>query len=179
MLLLLPLFTFAQEYSDVIEVPGKTADQLYTGANEWFALTFKSANDVIQLNDPVERKIIGKGMKQANYYINKYPTYYDVYFTLLVQFKDNRFKYSIQSTELKAAGKTSYTYELLKSVTTVEGQTAYLKSIGAVPWVIGNKQIQAAADGNKSAVDEIEKQLHGIIDDLTLTLKKESSTDNW
>jgi len=179
LILFLPLFSFAQEYSEVIEVPNKKSDQLYKKANEWVALTFKSANDVIQLNDPIEMKIIGKGIKKVHYLMNNYPAFYDVYFTLLIQFKDNRLKYNIQSTELKASGNVSYTYDKLKAVTTVEGQTEYIKSIGASPWVIGKKQIQKSVDGNILAVTEIEKELHAIINDLISTLKKEDNKDNW
>jgi hypothetical protein len=58
---ILPLFSICQELSEVIEVKGKTADQLYSSAREWFALTFKSANDVLQMDDPIAGKLIGKG----------------------------------------------------------------------------------------------------------------------
>lgn len=179
LLLFLPFISLAQQYSEVVEVPGKKADQLYTKANEWFALTFKSANDVIQLKDPIERKIIGKGIKQVGYFIRKYPVTLDVYFTLLVQFKDEKYKYDLQTSEIKTADNHTYTFERFKEMATVEGQTEYLKSIGASPWVIGKKQIQISADGNKMAVAEIETQLKAIIDDLTLTLKKEDDKANW
>ena len=48
-LLFLPLCSFAQQYSEVIEISNKTSDQLYSTAKEWFALTFKSSNDVCLL----------------------------------------------------------------------------------------------------------------------------------
>lgn len=179
LILFLPLFSFSQEYSEVVEIPDKTADQLYSKANEWFALTFKSANDVIQLKDPIERKIIGKGIKRVDYSVGRWDTYYNASFTLFVQFKDGRYKYDIQTTELKTPTGQTYSYDLLKQCTTVEGQTEYLKSIGASPWVIGKKQIQMSADGNVMAVAEIEKQLKAVIEDLTISLKKEDNKDNW
>lgn len=36
----LPFFSFAQEYTEVVEMPGETADQLYSNAREWFAKSF-------------------------------------------------------------------------------------------------------------------------------------------
>ena len=49
--LFFPFYANSQSYSKVIEVPGKTADHLYSSAREWFALTFKSANNVLQMDD--------------------------------------------------------------------------------------------------------------------------------
>ena len=86
-ILLLPVFSFAQQYSEVVEVPGKTADQLYSSAREWFAITFKSAKDVIQMEDPTNKKIIGKGLKKINYIVRGIPVVMDMFFTLNVQFK--------------------------------------------------------------------------------------------
>lgn len=172
---------FSQEYSEVIEVPEKTADQLYSRANEWFALTFKSAKDVIQLNDPAEKKIIGKGIKRIQYLIGRYKTSLDMNFTLMVQFKDGRFRYNIQSSEFyPLIGSEKYTYELIKERTTVGGVTEHLKSIGAIPWAIGKKQIELTAEGNRNACTEAENQLHAIIADLSSFLyKTEEKTDNW
>ena len=48
------------EYQEVIEVSGN-ADQLYARALNWITLNYKSAQDVIQLNDPENHKIIVKG----------------------------------------------------------------------------------------------------------------------
>lgn len=181
LILFLPLLSIAQEYSEVVEVTGKSADQLYSKANEWFALTFKSAKDVIQLNDPTEKKIIGKGIKRIQYLIGRYKTSLDMNFTLMVQFKDGKFKYNIQSTEFyPLIGSEKYTYEMIKERTTVEGVTEYLKSIGAIPWVIGKKQIELTAEGNINACTEAENQLHAIIADLYSFLNKtEDKTDNW
>lgn len=179
-ILFLPLLTFAQEYSEVVEISGKNADQLYTKANEWFALTFKSSKDVIQLNDPIEKKIIGKGIKPIHYPVGKYDVTMNISFTLFVQFKDGKFKYDIQSTEIyPIIGNESYTYELFKAVATEEGLLEYYKQKGIKPWVIGKAQIQTTLEGNKAAIMEIEKQMHSIIEDLTLSLKKEESKDNW
>lgn len=180
MLFFIPFISLAQEYSEVIEMTGQTGDQLYSKANEWFALTFKSAKDVIQLNDPTEKKIIGKGSKRISYTIGRYPISLDMNFTLLVQFKDGKYKYNIQSNEINPIiGTEKYTYELLKQRSTVEGVTEHLKIVGPAPWVIGKKQIELIAEGNKNASIEAENQLHNIITDLTMALNKKDTTDNW
>lgn len=179
LLLFYPLLITAQQYTDVVDIPGKSSEKLYKGANEWFALTFNSANDVIQLNDPAEKKIIGKGMKQVVYLIKNTPVSLDVFFTLLVQFKDERYKYDLQTNDIRTLGNKTYTFETFKELTTVEGQTQYLKSIGAVPGLIGKRQMQLSADANKMALAEIDLQMHKIIEDLTLSLQKKDTLDNW
>jgi hypothetical protein len=43
----------------VVDVPGVTADELYTRARSWFATTFVSANAVLQLQDAANHVLIG------------------------------------------------------------------------------------------------------------------------
>ncbi|MBQ6691402.1 MAG: DUF4468 domain-containing protein [Rikenellaceae bacterium] len=45
----------------IIDVPGKTKDELYILANSWFIASFNSGKAVIQLNDKEAGVIIGKG----------------------------------------------------------------------------------------------------------------------
>ncbi|HSW67478.1 MAG TPA: DUF4468 domain-containing protein [Bacteroidales bacterium] len=113
----LPVFCFSQQYSEVVQMEGKTAQQLYTTAREWFAKTFVSANDVIQMEDPTSGKIIGKGSNHVveSYIVGKgitaifttidwYPNY-----TLKIEVKDGRYKYELTDIKIKsssAAGTT-------------------------------------------------------------------------
>jgi hypothetical protein len=48
-------------YEGIIKVDDATAADLYVKASEWFAMTFNSANNVIQMQDKDAGKIIGKG----------------------------------------------------------------------------------------------------------------------
>lgn len=48
-------------YTQVIECPGKSKQQLYVLLNYWYTNTFNDANSVIQLNDKDLGCIIGKG----------------------------------------------------------------------------------------------------------------------
>ena len=51
----------ALTYTQVIEAPGKTKEQLYILLNYWYSSTFGSGKAVIQLNDKDAGVIIGKG----------------------------------------------------------------------------------------------------------------------
>lgn len=48
----------------VIEAPGLNKKQIYDKALEWMAKTFVSANEVIQLKDSDNGKIIGRGITE-------------------------------------------------------------------------------------------------------------------
>lgn len=66
-LCLFPAVVLAEEKSQpikfekVYEVAGISKDQIYDGARQWFAISFKSANAVIQYEDKNAGTIIGKG----------------------------------------------------------------------------------------------------------------------
>ncbi len=51
----------ALTYTQVIEAPNKTKEQLYILLNYWYSATFNSGKAVIQLNDKDAGVIIGKG----------------------------------------------------------------------------------------------------------------------
>lgn len=51
----------ALTYTQVIETPGKTKEQLYILLNYWYSASFGSGKSVIQLNDKDAGVIIGKG----------------------------------------------------------------------------------------------------------------------
>lgn len=177
-MLFLPLFSFAQQYSAVVEIPNKTAVQSYRTAKDWFAVTFNSSNDVIQLDDSIQKKIIGKGIKKVYYPVRKTNVAIDVYFTLVVQFKDGKYKYDLNNSEVKTLGGQSYTYSELQDMGTEEGIRAYNKRMGT-SWAMGKKLIQESIETNKLMLTEIDKQLYVMIDNLTSTLKKEDKTNNW
>lgn len=51
----------ALTYTQVVEAPGKTKEQLYVLINYWYTSTFNSGKAVIQLNDKDAGVIIGRG----------------------------------------------------------------------------------------------------------------------
>jgi hypothetical protein len=169
----------SQQLTDVIEIPDKTSDQLYSTAREWFALTFKSANDVIQLNDPVEKKIIGKGLKKTGYYIKKIYVALDMNFTLFVQFKEGKYKYDIQSNDIVTSAGTIMTFESILECTTIEGLSKEYNRQGINPVLISDKQMLKAIESNKALIIILENDLRALVDDLTNTLKTSKKDDNW
>lgn len=102
-LLLIPLFSFSQEvkmneesglysFSEVINAEGKKKDELFALSKQWIALTYKSANDVIQSADKETGNIIAKGTS-----IFASGLMYDGYIrhTLILDFKDDKIRFFV------------------------------------------------------------------------------------
>lgn len=70
----------------VHDVPGKTKQQVCSQARDWAALTFKDSKAVVEVYDPVEGKMIGKGRMNVYAGLAKFP----MDFTLMVECKDGR-----------------------------------------------------------------------------------------
>ena len=76
--------SYSQTVTDVITVDSTLNKQtLYSNALSFFAVEFKSANDVIQMKDSDAGKVIGKGIVDGR----------DI--TITITCKDGRYKYEI------------------------------------------------------------------------------------
>jgi hypothetical protein len=78
-------------YSEVVEVPGSNKDDLYTRAEQWFAKTYASGNDVVQFKDREAGKIIGK----ARLVILHTMQPRDILYTITLEVKDGRYRYTL------------------------------------------------------------------------------------
>jgi hypothetical protein len=77
----------------VIQTDSVGKEALFAVINEWFASTYNSANDVIQMNDKQAGTIIGRG--SVDYYCQDvFSRCYDGYleYTIKAFVKDNRYK---------------------------------------------------------------------------------------
>lgn len=86
-------------YSEVIEV-GLKKDVIYQKLKEWISLTYKSANDVVQLD--TKTKLITKGNTVFDYVSGEYNVKYRISITMVFAIKDNKYKIDFNPTEIKA-----------------------------------------------------------------------------
>jgi|TARA_B110000211_G_C13952357_1_gene496772 hypothetical protein len=79
-------------YEGVVKIDSLSAQEIYSRANEWFAITFNSAQSVIQMNDAEAKKIIGKGSTNV-----MFRTFDGGQFFYTISFfaKEGRYKYII------------------------------------------------------------------------------------
>ncbi|MFN8347473.1 MAG: DUF4468 domain-containing protein [Spirosomataceae bacterium] len=88
-------------YSEVIEVPNVSKDELYLRANTWLSRAFKSAKAVIDVQDKEAGKIIAKGNVMT---IIKVPLVGKqeagaVEMTITIQTKDGKYKYTVDNLQ--------------------------------------------------------------------------------
>ena len=194
-MLFLPLFSFAQEYSEVIEVPGKTADQLYSSAREWFAITFKSATDVLKMDDPVSGKLIGKGSSHiSESYVTdgliKVPIKLDWYpsFTIGISIKDGKYKCDITEIIIKSNVQGSGIAPIEKSFKELFDQKDNFKNGRDPEWF--TKNVEGAGKLSKNMIKNSAKVYESYYNMITKTeqefsnllaslQKKMKETDNW
>jgi hypothetical protein len=95
-----------------------TKEALYFNAKSYIVDNFKSANDVIQLDDKDNFTIIGKGSTKTTIKVisGMLPFYFDYYlnYNLRIQSKENRYKIDIYNIVVKnytEYGEITYTYQ--------------------------------------------------------------------
>jgi len=82
-------------YTEVVDVE-LTKKEIHQKINEWIAVNYKSANDVIQLN--TEDKVIAKGNFLVYFDVNKYNFAYRINNTLSFSIRDNKYKIDLIPT---------------------------------------------------------------------------------
>jgi hypothetical protein len=177
----LPFFSFAQEFSEVVEMPGKTAGQLYSTAREWFAKSFISADNTLLMDDLISGKIIAKGSIPISEGQATRVSYAN--FTIKVAFKDGRYKSEITDISI-----TSDISELSSGTTTpfkeyFDKKETY-KKLGDPEWVynnppggikIGKAAARARAQPNQdiyNLICKIESEMMAFLSKLNQEMKK-------
>lgn len=175
LLIFIPALVSAQQKEEVVNLSGKSAKELYTSAKEWFALSSNSGNVTIEVDDPEEQKIIGKGIKNIICTLQKAPTFIEVYYALLVQFKDGRYKYHLDVNAIKYEDGFEISYEDFKSLRTKEGWNAYCQKLGIKPTFRSKMELINYENVNTL----MDKNFENILADLTTHLKSNQKEINW
>jgi hypothetical protein len=84
-------------YEGVVEVPGVSKSDLFTRANAWVVHAYRSANDVVQMQDKEAGQLIVKGLTRVS--IGGV-----VRHTLTIYVKDGRYKYVLTDLTHDASG---------------------------------------------------------------------------
>lgn len=163
---------FAQEWN-VVEWEGKSQPEIRSAIKVWIADYFKSAKDVIQLDEA--DRIMVKGNTDINEVSEtKYgaiPVNYTMNFTIDFQIKDSKYRYLIKDIILKTP-LVSFTPETLKLANDESRKTA-LKYKGSS---------RQAMESGSDAVDRVLEQSKVILSNISkdieaVPLKTKSETD--
>ncbi len=95
------------QYTEVVQADSLTKDALFTKVKEWIALSYKSMDAVMQLEDKETGKIIVKGnMVTTMFMQNAWLGH-----TLIFDFKNGKFRYIFTNFTYKSSNGQGYTYE--------------------------------------------------------------------
>lgn len=99
LLLLCSIGAMAQEplkFSEVIQVEGMNAKDIYNTAKRWFVSTFKDANSVLQVDSPNDGMLTGKGNIPFEYKSLTWASSSGcIWFIIDIKAKDGRFKMTV------------------------------------------------------------------------------------
>jgi len=99
-------------YEEVVDVPGKSADEIYKKIMTWYQTYYKNPGEVIRENDSLKKSITGKPRFRISNPPDKEGTKTDaglVQYTITVAAKDGRFKYTL--TDFNWKGTSYYACE--------------------------------------------------------------------
>ena len=91
----------------VVEINNLTKKDIYSKAIEWITLNYKSADDVIQSKDSENGKIILKG----NFSTSLFMKQGWIKHTLILEFKDNKFRYAYTDLSYYSTGSGEVPFE--------------------------------------------------------------------
>ncbi|GAB4199695.1 MAG: DUF4468 domain-containing protein [Bacteroidia bacterium] len=94
------MVVFGQEplaYTEVVQVDSVSKNELYNRAKVWFATTYNSVNDVLQIDNKEEGMLIGKAIMkyEPNVFTGSEQTKGNIKYTIKIFVKDGRYKYEI------------------------------------------------------------------------------------
>lgn len=149
-------------YSEIVIVDNADAKALYNKAKIWFVHSFNSAQNVIQLDDKESAKIIGKGLFSVTSSVIVKADIGVVKFTIEINAKDGRYKYTI----------TDFWHEAYISNVTTPGDLRLPKPGGG---------IMTMGKGNWNG---IKRQTNEKVLEMIFSLKKamsssQSKDDSW
>jgi hypothetical protein len=152
-------------YTDIIDVDSSIKkDELFNRAKAWFVTEYKSANDVLQMQDKDAGIIMGKGMFKAGYNMGLMSglSIVNVYHTVKIYVKDGKYKYEI--TDLNGQSYDS---------------PSRYASGGFSDMPIGNVTIPINKKNYRKFLESIDQSIKGIISSLKIAMSKPISGSNW
>jgi hypothetical protein len=99
----IPTLERQQSLERIKEFPGLSKTDLYTRSLDWVARSFKSANDVIQLKDPENGRIIGQGLGSATFDLGLFKRHFR--YTMIIDVKDGKMRVSYENIRSEQVGE--------------------------------------------------------------------------
>lgn len=160
----------SQSFEKVIQAEGISKKNLFSSGYDWFASSFNTANEVIQMADKEAGIIIGNGSLEYGYKGLSYICYNGwVKYTVKVYFKDNRYKVIVTNLSHSVEPGNSSKCAL----GTISSDPVH--SVKGVQKKYNNKVFNDIKSKMKLYSNEIFEDMESHINNLKLT----DSDDDW
>lgn len=155
-------------FTDVVSVDGLSDEQLHINAKQFFAEAFKSANDVIQMDDKEAGVIIGKGLSRISIVVMGQGNTFPMHYTIKIQSRDGRYKYTISNIYTHASA-TDFTRAQDVPIESWFSKDRYFKDNGK------------PRDINSKYKEELLRVVNELVRDIIERMKSTSNTkgDDW
>lgn len=94
-------------FEEVKQIPGATDEELYSRAREWFVVTYKSADNVLQMDDKTSGKLIGKAWQQITVGSGLMTGTPKFWYQVSIYVKEGRYKFNISQMSYDYSGAIS------------------------------------------------------------------------
>ncbi len=105
-------------FTEVVKEDSLNQEQLYSNAKEWFAKTFNSANDVLQMDDKSSGKLIGKGLSMITIPMGITNVPEKMWFTVIIEVKNGRYRYSFTDITFESPEDQTHRKEPAENIIT-------------------------------------------------------------
>lgn len=122
LLIFISASAIAQPYSAVVEVKDASQSDLYSRATVWFAETFVSANNVLQVREETTGLLVGKGSVAFDPSgMGAADVKGTINFTVSISVKDGKYKYEFKDFVHSAYASKGYSYGDLSAIEMPKG----------------------------------------------------------
>lgn len=161
-------------FSGVIQSESFKQNQLYLNSKQFFADAFKSAKDVIQMDDKESGIVIGKGFVDINAKMlgASYPV--KMWYTIKIQSKDGRYKYEIYDIYFENYPPNYVLpdgYAKSQTAEDIFDKTNYYKKNG--------QPKNQSLNFKTQMVEKIDGLKSMIVDAMKKSIGSDKSNDNW
>lgn len=165
---------FAQEWK-VVEWEGKNQSEIRSAVKAWIADYFKSAKDVIQLDE--DDRIILKGLSPI---VEQYedegmniPINFSMNFTIDFQIKESKFRFLVKDIYFKNSVGSYTEDQMLLENNKNKKEALKFKGRARKGIEASTVAIDRIIERSKSSLEQISKDIEAI------PLKTKSETENW
>jgi hypothetical protein len=136
-------------YTGIVEVTNSSKEELFARARKWIALTYKSAKDVIQLEDKESGELVAKGILLVPWMMAEN----HIFHTFSISVKNDKFRYIIDALVVSRPSTVLDNHPI--------------------------EQLPKSWGGKKNLYEKVDKEIKRTIASLETAMRSDQKNDDW